>query len=111
MSDVEAACAVPEDFTEPVVIYTTRWCGYCLMALRLLRARNIPFAQVPVDGDAAARRWLSERSGRTTVPQVFIRGASIGGYDELSELDDGGTSGSRLAALLAGAEPTRDGPH
>jgi glutaredoxin 3 len=92
-------CPAPESFTEPVVIYTTRFCGYCMMALRLLRARNIVFAQVPVDGDRAARAWLEQRTGRHTVPQVFIGGTSVGGYDELSQLDDDG----ELMGLVAAA--------
>lgn len=95
---IEPGCPAPEAFAEPVVIYTTRWCGYCIMALRLLRARNIAFAHVPVDGNAGARRWLKERSGRPTVPQVFIRGAAVGGHDELSALDRGG----ELLGLVAG---------
>jgi glutaredoxin 3 len=95
--------ATPEAFAEPVVIYTTRWCGYCMMALRLLRARDIQFAQVPVDGDRSARAWLVEHTGRTTVPQIFIGGAAIGGYDDLSALDER----AELMALVAGAARAR----
>lgn len=91
------AVAPPESFTEPVVIYTTRFCGYCMMALRLLRSRGIEHAQVPVDGDEEARRWLEQRTGRSTVPQVFIRGDSIGGYDDLSALDRSGQLAMRVA--------------
>jgi glutaredoxin 3 len=97
------AVAAPETFSEPVVIYTTRYCGYCMMALRLLRGRGIEHAQVPVDGDAEARRWLERRTGRSTVPQVFIRGDSIGGYDDLSALDRSGQLATRIAVA------TRDG--
>jgi glutaredoxin 3 len=96
----EPTCPAPETFAEPVVIYTTKWCGYCTMALVLLRAKGITFAQVPVDGNRAARAWLAERTGRRTVPQVFIGGQSVGGYDEISELDDDG----ELMGLVAAAQ-------
>jgi glutaredoxin 3 len=99
MSD-EPEFAPPSAFTEPVVIYTTRWCGYCMMALRLLRARAFTFVQVPVDGNADARAWLVEHTGRTTVPQVFIGGRSVGGFDDIAELDERG----ELAGLVAAAQ-------
>lgn len=98
--DASPPCPTPESFAEPVVIYTTRWCGWCMLALRLLRARGIAFAQVPVDGDRAARRWLAARTGRTTVPQVFIGGDAIGGYEDLAELERDG----ELTGLVAAAE-------
>lgn len=106
-NDDEPAMAVapPETFDEPVVIYTTRFCGYCMMALRLLQRRGIVHAQVPVDGDGDARRWLVQRTGRTTVPQVFIRNDSIGGYDELSALDRSGQLAMRIAAPPRDADP------
>ena len=100
MSESAAVCPAPETFAEPVVIYTTKWCGYCMMALRLLRAKGITFAQVPVDGDRQARAWLVQRTGRRTVPQVFIGGQSVGGYDEISQLDDEG----ELMPLVAAAQ-------
>jgi glutaredoxin 3 len=79
-------------------MYTTRWCGYCTAAERLLEARSIPYERVDVSGDRATRRWLVEATGgRTTVPQIFIGGGSIGGYTELRELDRSG----ELARLLA----------
>lgn len=99
----ESTCPAPETFAEPVVIYTTRWCGYCMMALVLLRAKGIVFAQVPVDGDPQARAWLAQRTGRRTVPQVFIGGRSVGGYDEISQLDDEG----ELMALVSAAREGR----
>lgn len=99
------AVAAPDTFAEPVVIYTTRLCGYCMMALRLLRSRDIVHAQVPVDGDRDARRWLQQSTGRTTVPQVFIRGVSIGGYDELSALDRSGQLAARVAAASRDVDP------
>jgi len=82
-----------------VKMYRTRWCGYCTAAERLLDAKGIEFETIDVSGDRAQRRWLVEvTGGRTTVPQIFIDGQSIGGYDELRALDRHG----ELDALLRG---------
>lgn len=66
------------------------------MARRLLGARGIPFETFDVSGNHAARAWLRATTHQHTVPQIFIAGRSIGGFDELSELDQNG----ELAALL-----------
>lgn len=74
-----------------VTIYTTGYCPYCSAAKALLARKGVAFAEIDVTGDDAARESLVERSGgRRTVPQVFIDGQSIGGYDELAALDRGG---------------------
>ena len=87
----------PEDIGAPVVLYTTPWCGFCRAALALLRQRGIEHVEVDVVGNDAARDWLAEVSGQTTVPQVFVRGRSIGGYTELAALDRSGELGRMLA--------------
>ena len=73
-----------------VKIYTTRFCGYCVAAKRLLRARSIPYEELDVSDDDAKRAWLVETTGQRTVPQIFIGGEAIGGYDELAALDRAG---------------------
>jgi glutaredoxin 3 len=73
-----------------VTIYTTRLCGYCFAAKRLLGSRRIPYEEVDVSGDADKRAWLVETTGQRTVPQIFIKGESIGGYEELAALDKAG---------------------
>ena len=70
-----------------VKIYTTRYCGFCYRAKKLLGERGIAFDEIDVAGDAEARAMLVEETGQRTVPQIFIKGESIGGYDELSQLD------------------------
>lgn len=80
-----------------VTIYTTRMCGYCFAAKRLLNARRIPFEEIDVSGDADRRAWLVEATGQRTVPQIFIKGESIGGYEELAAMDKAG----QLAPLLS----------
>jgi glutaredoxin 3 len=79
-----------------VQIYSTRVCAYCIAAKRLMNARGIAYDEVDVSGDDAKRQWLVETTGRRTVPQIFIRGQGIGGYEELAALDGSG----RLAEML-----------
>jgi glutaredoxin 3 len=80
-----------------VTIYTTRVCPYCVAAKQLMKARGIAYDEVDVSTDNAKRTWLAETTGRKTVPQIFISGAAVGGYDELAALDKSG----RLAEMLA----------
>lgn len=93
-----AAFPHPGELAAPVVVYLTAWCPYCRMAKRLLDARGISYASVDVEGNNAARAWLRDASGQHTVPQVFVKGKSVGGYTELAELERSG----ELARLLAG---------
>jgi glutaredoxin 3 len=64
----------------------------------LLSKRKIPYEEINVSGDEATRAWLVEATGRRTVPQIFIHGSPIGGYEELAALDRAGE-----LATLAGA--------
>ncbi|MDP9151382.1 MAG: glutaredoxin 3 [Myxococcota bacterium] len=86
-----------------VTIYTTRVCPYCTMAKRLLTARGMVFEEIDVSGDEAKRRWLVETTGRRTVPQVFIDGKSVGGYDEIAALD-------RAGRLVTSSTPPASSP-
>lgn len=79
-----------------VKIYTTRVCPYCVAAKRLLSARGIPYQEEDVTANDAKRAWLVEATGRRTVPQIFIGETAIGGYDDLSALDQSG----RLAEMM-----------
>ena len=73
-----------------VQIYTTAVCPYCVRAKRLLAARGIPFEEADVGCDPALRADVVSRTGRRTVPQIFIDGEPIGGFDELAALDAAG---------------------
>ncbi len=88
---------LPAASSKDVVVYLTPWCPYCMMARRLLDARGIVYEAHDVTGNTAARSWLSANTGQSTVPQIFIKGGSIGGFTELAELDDNG----KLSQLLA----------
>ncbi|HEY1373558.1 MAG TPA: glutaredoxin 3 [Candidatus Binatia bacterium] len=74
-----------------IVVYTTQVCPYCVRAKALLRAKNLPFEEIDVARDAKLREEAIRLSGgRRTVPQIFIDGRSIGGYDELYEMEQSG---------------------
>jgi glutaredoxin 3 len=86
-----------------VTIYTTSACGYCLAAKNLLRKRGIPYEEIDVTGNAEKRAWLVKVTGRRTVPQIFIRGEAIGGYDDLAALD---REGKLVAAASVSEAPS-----
>ena len=73
-----------------VEVYSTATCPYCVRAKRLLEARGIVYQEFDVEIDAAVRASVMQRSGRRTVPQIFIDGQAIGGYEELAALDASG---------------------
>ena len=79
-----------------IVMYTTNWCPYCERARRLLRAKGASFEEIDVQSAAAKRAEMQARSGRRTVPQIFIGDHHVGGSDDLAALDDAG----KLDALL-----------
>ncbi len=71
-----------------VEIYTWKFCPFCIRAKALLNEKGVNFREYSIDGDNDARTKMSERAGgRRTVPQIFINGESIGGCDELYELE------------------------
>ena len=71
-----------------IILYTTPFCGYCTAAKRLLRGKELDFEEVDVSFDADRRAEMIERAqGLRTVPQIFIHGRHVGGYDELAELE------------------------
>ena len=81
-----------------VVIYVTNYCPYCSAAKSLFRAKGVAFEEIDVTLDSQRRVEMEQRSKRRTVPQIFIDGVSIGGYDDARRLDSAG----ELDKLLAG---------
>ena len=73
-----------------VLVYSTRICPFCVMAKRLLRAKGVDYEEVLVDQDANRRVEMMQRSGRRTVPQIFIGDRHVGGFDDLAALDHRG---------------------
>lgn len=70
-----------------VEIYTKATCPFCHRAKALLGQKGITYQEIAIDGDADKRDEMITRSGRTTVPQIFIDSQHIGGCDDLFALD------------------------
>ena len=70
-----------------VHLYTTAICPYCVRAKALLSRKGVDYDEVRIEGDRGLIREMIERSGRRTVPQIFIDDFHVGGYDDLAELD------------------------
>ncbi len=80
-----------------IEIYSTGFCGYCNAAKHLLQAKGLAWREFRIDEDPVARAAMAERTGGArTVPQIFINGAWIGGFDELAAAERSG----RLRELL-----------
>ncbi len=73
-----------------VVMYASSWCGYCSRARQLLAQKGIELTEIDVDVEPGARIEMVKRSGRSTVPQIFIGDRHIGGCDDLYALDASG---------------------
>ena len=73
-----------------VVIYSTSYCPYCTAAKALLRSKNVVFEEIDVTHDPQRRTEMEQLSKRRTVPQIFIDGRSIGGYDDARDLNSTG---------------------
>jgi glutaredoxin 3 len=83
---------------QPVTIYTKSWCPYCAAAKELLARKGVAFSEIEITGKDDARQEMVKRSGRSTVPQIFVGAQHVGGCDDLYALDSQG----RLDPLLAG---------
>ncbi|MGY6631704.1 MAG: glutaredoxin 3 [Wenzhouxiangella sp.] len=75
---------------KPIVMYATTSCPFCVAARRLLRERDLTWTEVSVDIDPDKRAEMMSRSGRHTVPQIFIGDTHVGGFDDLDALDQEG---------------------
>ncbi len=73
-----------------VVMYSSSWCGYCARARRLLKSKGVEIEEIDVDERPAAREEMIARTGRRTVPQIFIGDTHVGGSDDLLALDASG---------------------
>ena len=72
-------------------MYVTGWCPYCARARQLLELKSVELEEIDIEAAPAARAEMMSRSGRCTVPQIFIGETYVGGCDDLHDLDaDGG---------------------
>lgn len=81
-----------------VIIYSTAVCPYCTNAKDLLRRKNVEFKEIRIDLEPELREEMIAKTGRMTVPQIFINGQAIGGFSELYALEKQG----QLNQLLEG---------
>jgi glutaredoxin 3 len=82
---------------KPVEIYTTQTCPYCIAAKGLLKKKGVAYTEIDVGGNPSLRAAMTQRAGRTSVPQIFIGGTHVGGCDDIHALDHAG----KLDAMLA----------
>lgn len=82
-----------------IVVYASAFCGYCAAAKRLLQHKQLSYTEIDVLADPGKRDEMIARSGRNTVPQIFIGGRHVGGFDDLNLLEESG----ELDALIGAA--------
>lgn len=85
------------DTMNKIFMYCTAWCPYCIRAERLLKKKGAEFDKIQVEGKPDLFEEMIEKTGRETVPQIYIGDFHVGGFDDLVELDMEG----RLDELLA----------
>lgn len=71
-------------------MYGSEYCSYCMAARMLLKKKGVEYEEILIGNDPALREEMIQRSNRTSVPQIFIADQSIGGFDELYELEESG---------------------
>lgn len=86
--------------TPVITIYSTAICPYCVAAKNFLKSRGHAWNELRIDLDAASRAAMRERTGRTSVPQIFVGDVHVGGFEDMVALDRRGG----LQPLLDGAE-------
>ncbi len=79
-------------------VYSTTYCGFCRAAERLLKQKGADFEVLNVTDDTEKRAWLVETTGKRTVPQIWVGDTYVGGYDDLSKLDQEGKLDEMLKA-------------
>jgi glutaredoxin 3 len=70
-----------------VTIYSSNYCPFCTRAKQLLSSKNVAFNEICVDGNNKLRQEMTQKSGRTSVPQIWIGEQHIGGCDDLFDLE------------------------
>lgn len=73
-----------------IVMYSTASCPYCMAARNLMRAKDVNWTEVSLDAEPDKRAEMISKTGRRTVPQIFIGDTHVGGFDDLDALDQEG---------------------
>jgi len=90
-----------------IELYSKGWCPYCWSAKALLKSKGLDYTEINLTFDTRRTQEMIERSKRRTVPQVFIGGRSIGGYDDLADLNASGAL-DRMLATAAATQTSED---
>ena len=75
---------------KPVIVYSSDYCPYCMRAKYLLESKGVAFEEIKVDGKPQVRAEMSQKAGRTSVPQIWIGTTHVGGCDDLYALERAG---------------------
>lgn len=81
-----------------VLVYSSDYCPYCIRAKQLLKSKNVAFEEIRVDGQPQLRAAMAQKAGRTSVPQIWIGEAHVGGCDDLFALERAGELDELLQA-------------
>lgn len=81
-----------------IKVYYAPFCPYCGWAKQMLESKNVEFTQINVNDDPEYRQEMELRSGRTSVPQIFIGDTHVGGYDDMAALEGKGQLDSLIEA-------------
>ena len=81
-----------------IIVYANQSCPFCIRARKLLDVKGLEYDLIDVTGSPERWAQMEERSGRNTIPQVFVKGQHVGGYDDLYAADQSG----RLDEMLKG---------
>lgn len=76
--------------TAPITVYSTQFCPFCVRAKQLLESKGLGYSEVRVDQDPQQRQVMMQRSGRRTVPQIWVGETHVGGFDDLWRLNQTG---------------------
>ena len=83
-----------------ILIYSSAVCPYCIAAKNFLKARGLDYRELRIDLDPVALRDMKEKAKRTSVPQIFVNGTHIGGFDDMVALDRAGNFNPLLEPSL-----------
>ena len=86
-----------------IVLYTKSWCPYCDRAKHLLREKGQEWQEIDIEAEPARRDEMIERSGQSTVPQIWIGEKHVGGFDDLADLERRGELDPMLGREKHGA--------
>ena len=87
--------------TPRVLMYATDWCPYCNRVRQLLARKNVAFEEIDIEMSPEARAQMQARSGRTSVPQIFVGDTHVGGCDDLHALEARGALDDLLGHTAA----------